>query len=80
MRSNSILVSGGTPHGLNEAGADLVQGNVVIVHIMLWSLLLRQWRGFEGRGVGLHLPHHHYLYSTLDYDQDQVGELLRIKL
>ena len=50
MRSNSILVSGGTPHGLNEAGADLVQGNVVIVLIMLWGLLLRQWRGFEDDG------------------------------
>ena len=72
MGSNSILVSGGTPHGLIEAGAYLVQGNVVIVLIMLWSLLLRQWRGFEDDGT--------YLYSTLDYDQDQVGELLRIKM
>ena len=74
MRSNSILVSGGTPHGLNEAGADLVQGNVVIVLIMLWTssyvsdVDLNKMM-VKGRGVGLHLPHH-YLYGTLDYAQD----------
>lgn len=47
MGSNSILVSGGTPHGLNIAGADLVQVDVGIVLITIWGLLLRQWHGFD---------------------------------
>ena len=84
MGSNSILVSGGTPHGLIEAGADLVQGNVAtflscsgassyVSDVDLKKMMVK------GREVELILPHH-YLYGTLDYDQDQVRELLRIKL